>query len=367
MKYLIATGLLACTIPALAQSTVTIYGIVDANGQYLDGRAKTGRVQSGGLSASRLGFRGVEDLSGGLRAFFTLESGFNLDDGTIGQGGTFYGRQAFVGLQGGFGEVSLGRQYGSLYQATNGLSIFGNQPAGPSTGVIGGFSDGYEPVRGASTSTPGAGSGATGQGSPVRVNNSIRYETPAFSGFKASALYGAGEVSGGTHNTRLFDLGLYYTGYGFDAIVSYVDDKAQRAGPAGTNARTLTLAARYTLAPFRVVAGLLDVDDKRPANLDGKGFWMGGEYRIGAHLLKAQYVQNKPKYGSDNKTNAYGIGWAYDLSKRTALYSSLTRFDNDGNAGAGGLGRFHSAVPAGLTAVGNNGINEFVLGVRHSF
>lgn len=367
MKYLIAAGLLACTVPAFAQSSVSIYGVADAYGQYLDGKARLSRIQSGGINSSRLGFRAVEDLSGGLRAYLTLESGFNIDDGTIGQGGTFYGRQAFLGLQGGFGEVSLGRQYSSLYQATDKLSVFGNQPAGPSTAVIGGFGDGYEPVRGAPNSTLAAGSGATGQGDPVRVNNSIRYATPEFSGLKATALYGAGEVGGGVGGTRLFDLGFQYTGHGLEAILSYVDDKAKRGGAADTNIRTVTLAASYSLAPLRVVAGYLDVDDKRPANLDGKGFWVGGEYRLGAHLLKAQVVQNKPKFGVDNKTTAFGIGWVYDLSKRTALYASLTRFDNDGNAGAGGLGRFNGAVPAGLTALGSNGISEWVLGMRHSF
>ncbi len=135
-QYLIATGLLACTIPALAQSKVSIYGVVDAYGQYLDGRAKVGRVQSGGLNSSRLGFRGVEDLSGGLRAFFTLESGFNLDDDTIGQGG------------------------------------------------------------------------------PARVSNSIRYATPEFSGFKASALYGAvpaGLTAVGSNGLNEFVLGVRHS------------------------------------------------------------------------------------------------------------------------------------------------------------
>jgi len=77
-------------------------------------------VQSGGLAGSRLGFRSVEDLGSGLRALFTLESVFTVDDGNAGQCGSFYGRQAFVGLQDGWGTVSLGRQLSSLYRATDG-------------------------------------------------------------------------------------------------------------------------------------------------------------------------------------------------------------------------------------------------------
>jgi predicted porin len=84
-------------------------------------------------------------------------------------------------------------------------------------------------------------------------------------------------------------------------------------------------------------------------------------------LLKAQYVENDPRYGTDNGTKAFGVGWVYSLSKRSALYSSLTRFDNDGQAGTGGLGRFNSAIPAALTTAGDNSLTEFVLGMRHSF
>ena len=367
MKSFVSTGLLALSLPALAQSSVGIYGVVDAYGQYLDGQARLGRVQSGGLAGSRLGFRSVEDLGGGLRALFTLESGFTVDDGNVGQGGSFYGRQAFVGVQGGWGTVSLGRQLSSLYRASEEFSLFGSRPAGPSTAVIGGFGDGFEPVRGAATSASSAAMGATGSGGPARVNNSVRYASPDLAGFRFGTLYGAGETSGGTSDARLLDLALQYTGAGFDAVLSYLDDKAQRGGPDDARARVLTLAGSYSFAPFRVVAGFIDFDDRRPANLDGKGFWVGGEYRLGAHTISTQVVQNRPKYSDDNKTTAYGIGWACALSTRTSMYTSLTRFDNDGRAGSGSLGRFNAAVPAGLTQPGDNRIDELVLGMRHSF
>ena len=368
MKQVLATSLLALAGPALAQSSVTIYGVVDAFGQALDGAARQGRLQSGGLSGSRLGFRGSEDLGGGLRAFFVLESALNLDDGSIGQGGTFYGRQALVGLTTPYGQVSLGRQYGSLYTATSDFSVFGNQPAGPSTALIGGFGGGYEPVRGASNTATAPAAGATGNGGPARVNNSLRYESPTWRGFSASALYGAGEVAGATDDTRLFDLGLRYTAAGFDVLLSYVDDQALGPTPAQhTDANTLTLAATYTWKPLRVAAGYLQFNDKRGADQDGRGTWIGADYSIGAHLLKAQYVENKPKFGADNKSTAFGVGWTYALSKRTAVYSSLTRFENDLQAGSGGLGRFNSGIPAGVTSAGDNNLTELVMGMRHSF
>jgi predicted porin len=356
---------LALAAPAFAQSTVTVYGVADAFVQALDGQSRLARLQSGGLHGSRLGFRGDEDLGGGLRAFFTLESGLNLDDGTIGQGGAFYGRQAFVGLRGGFGELSFGRQYSSVYNATNEFSVFSNNVTGPSTALIGGFG-GYEPVRGASnTATPPA-AGATGNSGPARVNNSLRYVTPDWNGLKASALYGAGEVSGATNESRLFDLELRYRLQGLDVIVSHIDDEATSGGATATEAQTTTLAAKYGLGHWRVAAGWLHFNDKRPADQDGRGWWLGADYKLGANVFKAQYVQNKPRFGRDNQSEAFGIGWVYDLSRRTALYSSLTRFDNDGQAG-NGAGRLATTVPVGLTTTGDNSVTEVVLGIRHSF
>jgi len=78
-------------------------------------------------------------------------------------------------------------------------------------------------------------------------------------------------------------------------------------------------------------------------------------------------VLNDPRSGNDNKTTALGVGYQYDLSKRTALYSSVTRFNNQANAGTTGLGRWHSALPVGLTTTANNDITEFVAGLRHTF
>lgn len=370
MKRLVVPALLgSVALGAAAQSasSVTLYGVVDAYAQFVNGSESINRIQSGGLSGSRFGFRGSEDLGGGMRAVFTLESGFNSDDGTIGQGGTFFGRQAFVGLQDSWGSVTLGRQYSSVYHATTDFSLFSNNPAGPSTAVIGGFGGGYEPVRGAGgTATPPA-AGATGNGGPIRVNNALRYESPSWSGVRVSALYGAGEVAGATSDARLFDLGVRYTGGPFDALLSVLTDKALTGAVQATDATVTTLAGAYNFEPFRVVAGFLHFNDKRAADQDGRGGWLGGEWRMGKHTLRAQYVLNKPKFGVDNETKAFGVGWGYELSRRSQLYASLTRFSNDGQAGSGGLGRFNASLPAGVTRVGDNSLSEVVLGFRHSF
>jgi predicted porin len=368
-----AAGAVGASGAAFAQqsgggSGVTFYGVADGFLQSARGATTLNRVQSGGLSGSRFGMRGSEDLGDGLRGIFTLEAGINLDDGTFGQGGIAFGRQAFVGLQGGFGQLTLGRQYSSAYFASNDFSAFGNNPYGASTGLIGGFAGGYEPVRGASaTATPPA-SGATGNGSPTRVNNSVRYETPSFGGLRAGALYGFGEAAD-SNSQRLVDLYARYSAGPIDAMISHVDDQTLAVSPTtpGTDVSVSTIAGGYTIGPVRLLAGYMDVNDRRVANQDGKGYWVGGEYRLDSrNLVRLQYVDNNPN-GADNNSRALGLGYQYDFSRRTAFYSSLTQFRNETNAGSGGLGRWHSSLPTGLTAVGDNDVTELAIGLRHSF
>ena len=375
MKYTLGAIALALAAPAaFAQSSVTLYGIVDLDGQYLSGHAKQVLVSSGGQSGSRIGFKGSEDLGSGYFADFVLEGGLNVDTGGSGQGGQLFGRQAFGALRTPFGTASAGRQYSSIYTQTGDFSEFANTSTGATTAIIGGFAGGYEPVRGgsASATTTSTATGSSLNGGPTRVNNSVRYTTPSFSGFKASFLAGAGEVTGGTTGTRLFDYSVRYTGYGLDALLSYVDDKAAN-GTTVLNSQTkvgiTTLSAAYTIAAFKVQAGFLNVNDKRPANLDGKGFWLGGDYKFGQNVVRAQWVENKPgkNVTTLGKTDAFGVGYEYDFSKRTNLYTSLTRFDNDKSADGKFVGRIGGSTPAGLTTSTDRSVNEFVLGVRHAF
>jgi predicted porin len=353
---LTAIALAAASVGASAQtaSNVTIYGVADAFVQYADGANRLTRTQSGGLSGSRLGFRGNEDLGGGLRGFFTLESGINLDDGTNGQN-AFWGRQAFVGIgDASIGQISLGRQYGSLYPLTGDFSEFANGVYGPSTAVIGGFG-GYEPVRGSANS-------ATANGGPARVNNSVKFETASFGGFKAGALWGLGEVAGGTTRNRVGDVWARFTSGPIDAMLSFVDDKAEAS--SNFHVRTISGAAAYSFGPARVTGGIVSVDDRNTTDADGRGWWLGADYRFGPHLVKAQYVENKAENVNVGKTQGLGAGYQFDFSRRTTVYTSLTRFKNEGT---GYANRWASALPATLTTTTDRNITELAVGVRHSF
>jgi predicted porin len=360
--FVAAAALLSGT--AFAQSSVTIYGIVDLSGEYDSGHSKLVEIQSGNNYGSRLGFKGSEDLGGGYFADFVLEGGINVDTGSSGQGGTLFGRQAFGALRTPYGTLSAGRQYSSIYVLTSEFSEFFNSPSGASTAVIGGFAGGYEPVRGSSATAVPPATGASVNGDPGRVNNTLRYTTPSFGGLKASALYGLGEVTGATFKTRLFDGSVRYTAGNVDAMVSYVDDRAAGSTPAtSTNVSTASAAAGYTWNAWHVEAGYLMVNDKRPANLDGKGFWVGGDYRVGASTFRVQLVQSRPEHTTVGKTNAFGPGYQYDFSKRTFLYTSVARFQNGGT----GLGRFDGPIPAGLTVANDKNLTQYVLGIRHAF
>jgi predicted porin len=358
---LVACSALAFTNAAHAESSVQLYGVIDAFAQALDADGSVQRVQSGGLAASRFGLRGREDLGGGLEAYFTLEGGLNVDEGTLQQNGALFGRQSFVGLRGPFGALSAGRLQGSIFTTTVEFSSFAAGNAGPSTALIGGFGGGYEPVRGAATSST-AGFG------PVRINNALRYETPVFSGLRASVLYGTGETPSAVGRSHLVDLGVRYTKGPFDLIGTVVQDEVKAAGGVfATRATTSALAASYRWGAWRVLGGYLDFNDRRAVGQDGDGAWLGAEYRSGKFTWKAQYVLSSPAFIQDGDSRAFGAGLVYELSKRTALYGSITRFRNDRNAGAGGLGRFNAAVPAQLTSAASNDITELVTGIRHSF
>jgi predicted porin len=353
----IALAALAASGAASAQTestNVTLYGILDAYVQSARGAQTLHRLQSGGLSGSRFGIRGSEDLGGGLRGIFTLESGINLDDGTSGQG-AFWGRQAFVGLDSRFGKLTLGRQYGSIYTLASEFSQFTNGPIGASTAVIGGFG-GYEPVRG-----NGADGTATGNGGPSRINNSVKYETPSLAGLRAGAVVGLGEVAGGTSDTRVADVYGRYSNGPLDLMLSFVDDKVEASG---LEVRTLSAAGAYRIGSYRLNAGIIDVDDRVTAAAEGQGWWVGGDYRLGRNQFKLQYLVSKAKGADEGRTQALGLGYQFDLSKRTSLYSTLTRFRNEGATYGN---RWASSMPEVLTTAADRHVTEVVAGIRHVF
>jgi predicted porin len=164
---------------ASAQSSVTLYGVVDVAVERIKGATSLVRLSSGQQQGSRWGLRGVEDLGGGLKASFVLEAGFNADLGTSGQGGRMFGRQAFLGLGGGWGTVRLGRQY---------------TPMDDIAGIVG--TKGYDVL----SVVP-----IIGNGDYNRVNNAITYLSPALAGTVFQLQYSLGEERASTDASADFD------------------------------------------------------------------------------------------------------------------------------------------------------------------
>jgi len=184
------TGVFATA--AQAQSSVTLYGLIDAGITYTNNQQghSNFKATSGSVNGSRWGLRGAEDLGGGLKAIFVLENGFNIFNGTLGQGGREFGRQAFVGISGEqYGAVTLGRQYDSVVDYLGPLALTGTQYGGTQ------FAHPFDNDN---------------LDNSFRVNNSVKYTSANFGGFKFGGMYGFSNEAGGFADNRAYSVGASY-------------------------------------------------------------------------------------------------------------------------------------------------------------
>ena len=374
---------------AQAQSSVTIYGLVDTGVTYTNKVAKNAGVingptgskfalNSGNIQGSRLGFKGVEDLGGGLKALFQLEAGFANDTGALqgDKGSTnIFRRKSVVGLSGdNFGTVLLGRQTDINDDVSQWTSV---QDFGGVTGAVGHNLDRLEGTR---------------------TQNSIRYNTPSLSGFTASAIYGFGETAGQTTAGQSFGLGGQYANGPLALFATYYQSKKGNtpsdvsltnatvftAGNAGDTAlKTFSLGASYQVGPARLYGNwsrvkqpLASAGIVSPTTALASAFLIGGinnskadifelgtNYALTAplHLLASvQYSKltfvdvGSPK----GKLTQVNLGTDYFLSKRTDLYAfaSYLRAKDANNPGV-----------YGDTLNSTGGQTAVTVGIRHKF
>ncbi len=321
---------------ASAQSSVTLYGLVDA-GISRETGATSGsivKLATGVQSGNRWGLRGSEDLGGGLKANFQLESGFNLDDGS-GRQGALFGRQAWVGLNGGFGAVSMGRQYSLVFLALDTVDPFDYGLTGAISNLV--------------------------VDAPFRLNNSIKYSSPSFGGFTAEAMYGFGEVAGNNSANRQYELAAKYAQG--PIFVQLAHNNGQNA--TGTDALKITaLAASYD---FGVAKAALSYNvNKNTATINSADLMVGVTVPFGASTVLASYVRKNDKTALNADASQAAIGYTYALSKRTNFYTSYSRISNKnsarytvGDASGGG-----AAAADRLPGTPSTG---FAVGVRHRF
>lgn len=331
-----------------AQTNVTIYGVVDVAISRDNNNAAAGnvtRMDSGVQSGSRLGFKGTEDLGGGLSASFQLENGFNVDNGTFDQGGLLFGRQAWVGLNGSFGSVKLGRQYTPLFNALDTIDPFGAGMAGDTTRIM--FNGGFV-------------SGAI----PLRTNNTINYSTPDMSGFTGAAAYGLGEKAGDSAANRELGLGLGYANGPINVQFAYNKQNQQTAVAPVTSNNDIKAAFLGGTYDFKVVKAHLaygesTVDNNiAPTTSVKTRNWLAGvTIPFGASTVMASYIRNNVRDISNSNSNQWALGYTYALSKRTNLYTSFARTTND------------SAARINIDATAPAGSNDslYNVGIRHTF
>ena len=313
---------------ASAQTNVSIYGIVDA-GIVVEKGAAAGNVTkltSGVASGSRIGFRGTEDLGGGLSANFVLENGFNVDDGALGQGGLLFGRQAFVGLKGGFGAVNFGRQYTPHYSTTLAIDPFSNGMAGRFSNLI-----------------PNTG---------TRMDNTAKYTSPVVAGFTGELAYGFGEVAGDTSGRRVIGASVNYGAGPLKVGLAY--HKANNAA-ATDSAKNTILGGTYDFGIAK--AHLAYGKNEGTGTVDNTDVLVGATVPFGPHKLLASYIRKDDDSTLNRDANQWALGYTYALSKRTDLYAAYARINNKRGA----------TFTVGNGTENGSGDKAFNLGVRHTF
>ena len=300
---------------AFAQSSVTLYGRVNTTVE----RQEVGNVKTTGLfdNNSRFGFKGTEDLGGGLKAGFQLESGFNSDTGA--SAATFFGRQSEVNLSGGFGTVRLGNFFAESYYAIADYVSLHNHDTGSSSDAF------YAYVM------PGA--------------NKIAYRTPTFGGLTVDAAVALHEQAVGGKNAydlaANYNLGALALGAGY----SKQGDVNQFA-----------VRALYTFGAF-TVGGYVQRDEDAFVANGGKRntFRLAGAYNMGASEFHVNVGRaGEYKNLNDSDSTQYTLGYNYNLSKRTKVYGYYTHVNNSRNAS------YQSGV-AGAD------FSSVAVGVRHNF
>ncbi|MBC8055110.1 MAG: porin [Rhizobiales bacterium] len=344
---------------ASAQSSVTLFGIVDLNARYVknDGSNRRLSLSQDGINSSRLGFRGVEDLGGGLSGRFWLEAGLNPDNGST--NAQFFNRRSTVSLVGGFGEVRLGRDYSPTFWNTTIFDVFGTNGLGDSSGV--------KQITAADY---------------VRANNTIAYFLPSnIGGVYGQFTVGAAE---GAAAGRYIGGRLGFAAGPFDIAAAYATERVNTGGFSVTtvtgspttpaaNAQSYKSANIGGSYDFGVVKLLGYYQQEKVLSFKDKIASISLNVPLGQGEIHAGYNQSKISGPINNKVSKAALGYVYNLSKRTALYSTAALVDNDnasrvslGGVGTTTVGSGNSgSATAAPTAGGKSKGIEF--GVRHIF
>jgi len=383
----VSLALLGVTGLAHAQSSVTLYGLIDESVQYVNNATPKGgslvQLFGGNLQGSRFGLKGTEDLGGGLKAIFQLENGFDINTGKMQQGGALFGRQAYVGLTGdSWGTVTAGKQYDPLVDMVQ-----------PLTG------DNY---FGSTFATPGD---VDNNDNSFRVINAVKYVSPVFSGIQFEGLYALGGVAGQTGSNQTWSGAATFATGPFSLAAGYLRaDNANKGRPAtgwtGTSGNTFdsnfpadaginsayaasksvgiaSVAAQYVVGPFTGNLSYSNAQYKPDAN---SGFDTTQKFNVGrvylgyqvtpAALLGLGYAYTKGNGDASATYHQVSLGADYSLSKRTDLYAVGAWQHASGEQRDPTTGELVGAT-ASIGSYGNQSSTDNQLmvsvGIRHKF
>lgn len=379
-KKLIALAIAtAVSAPAMAAtSNVDVYGLMSVgvdsvnnnNAAAGDSSKRVGRVSD---YASRIGFKGTEDLGNGLAAIWQIESQVSVDGGAgtgsnISGATTAFGgqtlRNTFVGLKSKEMGTALIGKYDTPYKSsTLRLDPFGDT-LGDYNNLVGAANNG----------------GNAGGYFDLRPANTAVYMTPNFSGFSAAASYvfGAETATTGSSTGNAYSLAAMYDAGPLYLTAAYEKHNFGSTGSGSlavspyfnTDTKAWKLGAAYSIMDFTLAALYEKTDDNanNGSNLLGHRTWfLSGKYQMGAVALKASYANagsDEQTFGTvkgDDGAKSYTLGADYAFSKRTTMYALYTRISNDSN----GRYNFYYNPAAGVT--GGDRADGFSLGVKHSF
>ncbi len=340
-KTLLALSLLAGFAGAAqAQSTVTIFGVLDANVRQIDNNGtKVKQLGTDGLNSSRLGFRGVEDLGGGLKAGFWLEAALNVDDGTLNSSGKFWHRRSTVGLEGSFGEIRLGRDYAPTYTGISDFDAFGDSGVGK-----------FSNLQSKLTGTVNTNS---------RADNEVQYILPKNIG----GVYGtlAAAPGEGTVGNKYVGGRVGYAAGPLNVSGSY---GTTDANGAADKYKLGSLGVAYDLGVVRLLGSFTQI---KFLGLKENLIVLGATAPVGPGVIRASFGRADLSGGTTATRTAdaddaslIAVGYVYNLSKRTALYGTYSRIANKGAQ----TFQVGSTTPALASGQKSQGIEA---GLRHSF
>jgi predicted porin len=352
-KSLIAFAVLgAFASVASAQSSVVLYGVVDVNSSYMTSQTTTGgnkvSMDPNGLSSSRWGFKGTEDLGNGLKANFNLESSLSVDTGTA---GSLFDRNASVGLSGAFGNLNAGRQTNLAYDTLVQVDPIGVAHVGTNPNI----------VLGALNNSGLYGSHGTSNGfsSATRQNNSIKYAAPSvLGGIVFSGMYGFGEKAGDATASSYAGASASFSEGGLTAVFSY---SQLRDAANNSTLRAYTGGAKFVVNSDVTLKITYADNEVNTTGRDISVFGVGADFAVApSTTLTAGYYGTRRAGDVKGKVDTFVVLGKYAFSKRTSAYASFT-YAKAGSALA-------KDTDIGLIIGANNrSATRTVVGVNHAF